>query len=155
MMPHHTRFDDIDHLKAELEQESRYKETIEWSNAELERSISQLSAYLDELDANSRAADDNEWKVRFDSQTAMNKQLKDQKDFLETELTEARRRLTTGSYPEAMNFNLEALNEPELLRLVKHLERMRNDVFSTLRDTEWKLDKESKEFHHFDEMRRA
>ncbi|CAG7831477.1 unnamed protein product, partial [Allacma fusca] len=55
-------------------------------------------------------------------------------------LTEARRRLTTGSYPEAMNFNLEALNEPELLRLVKHLERMRNDVFSTLRDTEWKLD---------------
>ncbi|CAG7726488.1 unnamed protein product, partial [Allacma fusca] len=95
MMPH-TRYDDVDHLKAELEQERRYKETIEWSNAELERSISELSAYLDELDANSRAADDNEWKVRFDSQTALNKQLKDQKDFLETELTEARRRLTTG-----------------------------------------------------------
>lgn len=38
---------------------------------------------------------------------------------------------------------------------MKHLERMRNDFYSTLRDTEWKLDKESKEFHHFDEMRRV
>ncbi len=56
-------------------------------------------------------ADDNEWKVRFESQTAQNKQLQEQRDWLETELSEARRKLTTGSYPEAMNFNLDALNE--------------------------------------------
>lgn len=155
MMLPHTRYDDLEHLKAELEQEKRYREGMEWSNSEMERSIGELETYLRDLDDSTREADDNEWKVRFESQTALNKQLTEQKDWLETELAEARRKLTTGSYPEAMNFNLDALNEAELLRLVKHLERMRNDYYSTLRDTEWKLDKESKEFHHFDEMRRV
>lgn len=41
-------------------------------------------------------------------------------------------------------FHIFLLIKAELLRLVKHLERMRNDYYSTLRDTEWKLDKESK-----------
>ncbi|ODN04173.1 hypothetical protein Ocin01_02495 [Orchesella cincta] len=43
----------------------------------------------------------------------------------------------------------------ELIRLVKHMERMRNDCYTTLRDAEYKIDKEVKEYHHFDEMRRC
>lgn len=46
------------------------------------------------------SADDNEWKVRFESQTALNKQLQEQREWLETELSEARRKYTTGKVVE-------------------------------------------------------
>jgi bacterioferritin (cytochrome b1) len=42
--------------------------------------------------------DDNEWKVRYESQVALNKQQEEHKDWLETELAEARRKLTTGNF---------------------------------------------------------
>jgi len=41
-------------------------------------------------------ADDNEWKVRFESQQTMNKHLQEHKEWLEAELADARRKLTTG-----------------------------------------------------------
>lgn len=57
-------------------------------------------------------ADDNEWKVRFESQTALNKQFQEQKDWLETELVDARRKLTTGKIP-----NLKKMGRKEIIGL--------------------------------------
>ncbi|ODM90345.1 hypothetical protein Ocin01_16338 [Orchesella cincta] len=54
MMLPHTRYDDLEHLKAELEQEKRYREGIEWSNSEMERSIGELETYLRDLDDSTR-----------------------------------------------------------------------------------------------------
>jgi hypothetical protein len=152
--PDLAHYDDVDHLLTELEQEKRHRDAIEWSNAELERSVAELETYYRDLHADSRDPDDNEWKVRFESQTELNKQLNEQREWLESELMEMRRKLTIGAYPEAKKYNLDSLNEPELLRLVKHLERTRNGLYSSMRDMEWKLDKEAKEFRHFDEIRR-
>lgn len=48
------------------------------------------------------------------------------------------------------SFDWDNLSETELKRLVIQLEKTRNDLKSDLKEMQWKLDKEGKEFHHHD-----
>ena len=46
-------------------------------------------------------------------------------------------------------------SETELKRLVGQLEKTRSDLKSDLREVQWRLDKEGREFHHHDEVRNS
>ncbi|XP_037776629.1 uncharacterized protein LOC119573484 [Penaeus monodon] len=51
--------------------------------------------------------------------------------------------------------DLDKYSEFELLRMVKSLERERNNLYSDLRNKSWLLDNQSKEYHHLKELIRA
>lgn len=54
--------------------------------------------------------------------------------------------------PDPFSLDWDNLSETELKRLVVQLERTRNDLKSDLREMQWRLDKEGKEFHHHDDF---
>lgn len=54
--------------------------------------------------------------------------------------------------PDPFSLDWDNLSETELKRLVGQLERTRSDLKSDLREMEWRLDKEGREYHHFDDF---
>ena len=52
--------------------------------------------------------------------------------------------------PDPLSLDWENLSETELKRLVGQLEKTKGDLQSDLQEMQWRLDKEGKEFHHFD-----
>ena len=52
--------------------------------------------------------------------------------------------------PDPFSLDWDNLSETELKRLVGQLEKTRNDLKSDVREMEWRLDKEGREYHHFD-----
>lgn len=128
------------------EKNGENRDQIELENTDLEKTIVELENYLRHLDevATTGSAEDNEWKTRYEIQKAHDLHLADHKAWLEAELAETEWKLHTGSYPDAMNCNLDLLTELELVRLVKHMERIKNDYYTSVCDTDYKTEKETK-----------
>ena len=62
------------------------KDTVEWSNVELERSVRAMEANVIALESGNPEADDSEMKQKYDNQKQLNVQLQEQKRWLEHEL---------------------------------------------------------------------
>ncbi|KAG1651281.1 Coiled-coil domain-containing protein 169 [Nymphon striatum] len=151
---------EIKEIKEEIEKEYQFKD-------ELENSIAGLKEKVDKLEKSSRnnksksgtaTASEEEWKVRYETQVELNahleKQIKWLHDKLEKVSIQAQNGIK-GLTAFLADLDLDNLSEPELARLAKQLEKDRNALYNELRDTEWKLDKESKAFHGFNEVRKA
>ena len=54
--------------------------------------------------------------------------------------------------PDAFSLDWDTLSETELKRLVLQLEKTKNDLVSDLREMEWRMDKEARDFHHYDQF---
>merc|ERR1740129_983761 len=54
--------------------------------------------------------------------------------------------------PDPFALDWDALSETEMKRLVVQLEKTRNDLRSDLREMEWRLDKEGREYHHYEDF---
>ncbi|XP_059483564.1 uncharacterized protein LOC132201420 [Neocloeon triangulifer] len=145
---------DLTILKTELEHEKRLRRTILWSNRELQRIVYELEDEIIQLDSEDPDLPDpgNEWWVRLVAQNEINKQLEQQKKWLELELEQIIKQKEARP-PKTMNFDLDLLTETELIRLVKRLERQRTDMYSTLRNLEWRLDREGREHQRLAEMK--
>lgn len=129
-------------------------------------------------------AEDNEWKTRYEQQKDLDIHLSEYQSWLTAELADIEWKLHTGkqsnknrnnlrdledsihklivhffddegAFPEAMNCNLDLLTELELVRLVKHMERMKADYYNSVRDTDFRTEREMKDFHHLDDLRRT
>ncbi|CAB3368736.1 Hypothetical predicted protein [Cloeon dipterum] len=146
---------DLTILKTELEHEKRLRRTILWSNCQLDRIIYELE---DEIIAFDKADPDqaepgNELWVRLETQKVVNRQLEQQRKWLELELEQTKRKIHAASKPAVMNFDLDLLTETELIRLVKRLERQRTDLYSNLRNLEFRLDREGREQQRLAEIK--
>ncbi|XP_075210405.1 uncharacterized protein LOC142317741 [Lycorma delicatula] len=152
------RSNDMENIRAELEQEKKYRDTMVNSNKELEASILKMEKELQRL----RKEDPTEGKAissftqtscdgykQLQAQLAMNAKL--EKDIA---LERERLRILTDSETDITELNLDGLTQAELIRVVKQLERMRTDLQSTLRDTEHNLDSQAKDFFRLNETRR-
>ena len=62
------------------------KDTAEYSNEELERSVRAMERNVQALENGNLEADDSEVKIRYDNQRQLNVQLQEQKRWLEHEL---------------------------------------------------------------------
>ncbi len=76
----------IEELRRELDAEQKSKDTVEWSNLELERSVRAMEANVIALESGNADADDSEAKRKYDNQKQLNAQLQEQKRWLEHEL---------------------------------------------------------------------
>ena len=76
----------LESLKKELEAETKAKDTVEWSNLELERSVRAMEMNVLQLEAGNHDADDSEIKQKYENQRQLNVQLQEQKRWLEHEL---------------------------------------------------------------------
>ena len=54
------------------------KDTVEWSNVELERSVRAMEANVIALESGNPEADDSEMKQKYDNQKQLNVQLQEQ-----------------------------------------------------------------------------
>ncbi len=66
--------------------ETKAKDTMEWSNLELERSVRAMEVNVLQLEAGNHEADDSEIKQKYENQRQLNVQLQEQKRWLEHEL---------------------------------------------------------------------
>ena len=66
--------------------EQKAKDTIDWSNAELERSVMAMEQNVLQLEAGNLDIDDSEEKQKYENQRQLNIQLLEQKRWLEHEL---------------------------------------------------------------------
>ncbi|TRY68718.1 hypothetical protein TCAL_15105 [Tigriopus californicus] len=145
----------ISSMKKELELEQKAKDTMEWSNAELERSVRAMEANVMQLESGNFDADDSEIKQKYENQRQLNVQLQEQKRWLEHELEQVRLKIQNEKQypmPDPFSLDWDNLSETELKRLVGQLEKTRNDLKSDLRERQWRLDKEGKEYHHYDDF---
>ncbi|XP_077518526.1 coiled-coil domain-containing protein 169-like isoform X1 [Amblyomma americanum] len=142
---------EIKRLKAEIENEEKMKHM-------LEQSINDLCKTVESLEVQSQSADvsdEDEWKVRYYTQVEVNEQLEHQRDWLRSRAEAARVNNKEGLTEYLADLDLDSLTENQLVRYLKQLEKDRNAVYNEIRDTEWKLDQESKAFHKFNDTRKA
>ncbi|XP_023218685.1 coiled-coil domain-containing protein 169-like isoform X2 [Centruroides sculpturatus] len=157
-------FDDLERLKLEIYDEKRKKKVLEESIAELQQAVSVLEEQTENMDI----SEDDEWKIRYYTQVEVNQQLEGQRDWLQDRVYSARNqtqdvastRITRsnkliGIQAMLAELDLDSLTEHQLQRYLKQLEKERNGLYNELRDTEWKLDQESKSFHKFNDTRKA
>ncbi|XP_013780204.2 coiled-coil domain-containing protein 169-like isoform X1 [Limulus polyphemus] len=138
-------------LLAEIENEQKMKDFLEKSIEDLEQSVETLEQQAE----NSDLGDEDEWKVRYYTQVEVNSQLERQRDWLRERVETARNHTAEGVTAMLADLDLDSLSENQLLRYLKQLEKDRNILYNELRDTEWKLDQESKEFHKYNDTRKA
>ncbi|XP_042856829.1 uncharacterized protein LOC122243356 isoform X2 [Penaeus japonicus] len=169
-------------LEKELEQEIRYRLTLEhlyivqrylasrdtdtilWSVGVLQQSVDELQKQLEDL--NNGEDEMSEFKLRYEAQLELNSKLDEQTQWYEEEVDKTKEKIKKAfqrvpnnitslcqefSYDE----DLDKYTEFELLRMVKSLERERNNLYSDLRNKSWMLDNQSKEYHHLKELIRA
>ncbi|XP_037506521.1 coiled-coil domain-containing protein 169 isoform X1 [Rhipicephalus sanguineus] len=142
---------EIKRLKSEIENEEKMKHM-------LEQSINDLCKTVEALEVQSQSADvsdEDEWKVRYYTQVEVNEQLEHQRDWLRSRAEAARVNNKEGLTEYLADLDLDSLTENQLVRYLKQLEKDRNSVYNEIRDTEWKLDQESKAFHKFNDTRKA
>lgn len=139
-------------LEKELEQEIRYRDTILWSVGVLQQSVDELQKQLDDL--NSGEDEDSEFKLRYEAQLELNSKLEEQTLWYEEEVEKTKEKIKKGQ-EFSYDADLDKYTEFELLRMVKSLERERNNLYSDLRNKSWLLDNQSKEYHHLKELIRA
>jgi len=145
---------EIERIKAEIETEQKSKETIEWTNMELEKTVRMMERNVIAMEAGNHETDDSDAKQKYEGQKQLNIQLMEQKRWLEHELEEIKLKIQNDkSHPlPDMLLDWDSLSETELKRLVGQLEKTRNDLKGDIREVEFRLDKEGKEYHHFEEF---
>ncbi|XP_063871505.1 uncharacterized protein LOC135106428 isoform X2 [Scylla paramamosain] len=139
-------------LEKELEQEMRYRDTIQWSVDVLQQSVDELQQQLARQDQGHE--EESEFKLRCEAQMALNKKLEEQTEWYQDEVDKTKEKVSQGQ-EYTYDQDLDQYNEFELLRLMKRLERERNNLYSDLRNSSWLLDNHSKEYHHLKELIRA
>ena len=167
--------EEIDQLKKEIELEQKNKDSADWSNEELERSVRAMERNVLALESGNLEADDSEIKTKYDNQRQLNVQLQEQKRWLEHELEQVGFRGQIAllddiiavflfqiklkiqnekmqAMPDPFSLDWDNLSETELKRLVGQLEKTRNDLQSDLREMQRRLEKEGREFHHYDDF---
>ncbi|CAB4054353.1 AGAP [Lepeophtheirus salmonis] len=145
----------IEDLKKEIEMEQKAKNTLEWSNQELERSVTAMERNVLQLEGGNLSIDDSEEKQKYENQKHLNVQLQEQKKWLEHELEQIKIKIQNDKLhplPNSFALDWDTLSETELKRLVMELEKTKNDIISDLREVEWKMDKEGRDFHHYDDF---
>ncbi|XP_023222558.1 coiled-coil domain-containing protein 169-like [Centruroides sculpturatus] len=142
---------DLADLRAEVETEEQMKEMLDISIAELQETLLTLEQDLENADI----GEEDEWKVRYYTQMEVNNQLQQQKDWLKSKVETSRNQSHEGVTALLADLDLDSLSENQLLRYLRQLEKDRNALYNELRDTEWKLDKESKTFHKYNDTRNA
>jgi len=145
---------EIERIKSEIELEQKNKQTLEWTNMELEKSVRMMERNVMAMEAGNHEADDSEAKQKYEGQKQLNTQLMEQKRWLEHELEEIKLKIQNDkSHPlPDMLLDWDSLSETELKRLVGQLEKTRNDLKGDIREVEFRLDKEGKDFHHFEDF---
>merc|ERR1711953_271669 len=145
---------EIERIKAEIETEQKSKETIEWTNMELEKTVRMMERNVLAMEAGNHETDDSEAKQKYEGQKQLNIQLMEQKRWLEHELEEIKLKIQNDkSHPlPDMLLDWGSLSETELKRLGGQLEKTRNDLKGDIREVEFRLDKEGKDFHHFEDF---
>ncbi|XP_042208531.1 uncharacterized protein LOC121856846 isoform X3 [Homarus americanus] len=173
--------DEMTRLEKELEQEMRYRDTLEqlcvvrhfltsddedtiqWSVGVLQQSVDDLEKRLEDLGEGHDEG--SEFKLRYEAQLELNDKLEEQTEWYLDEVHKTKEKIkrvyrrgfsiTTLSQEYTYDQDLDQYNEFELLRMVKSLERERNNLYSDLRNKSWILDNHSKEYHHLKELIRA
>ena len=133
MVPQTTKDDtdaEIERIKAEIETEQKSKETIEWTNMELEKTVRMMERNVVAMEAGNHETDDSDAKQKYEGQKQLNIQLMEQKRWLEHELEEIKLKIQNDkSHPlPDMLLDWDSLSETELKRLVGQLEKTRNDL---------------------------
>ncbi|XP_069159535.1 uncharacterized protein [Procambarus clarkii] len=164
------RKEEMTRLEKELEQEMRYRDTleqlyavkrsltdkdpdtIEWSVGVLQHSVDELQKQLSHIDEGNDEG--SEYKLRYEAQLELNDKLQEQTVWYQSEADKTREKIKQGQ-EYTYDQDLDLYNEFELLRLVKSLEKERNNLYSDLRNLSWVLDNHSKEYHHLKELIRA
>lgn len=82
--------EEIENLNKEIELEQKNKDTADWNNEELERSVRAMERNVMQLEAGNLEADDSEIKIKYDNQRQLNVQLQEQKRWLEHELEQVK-----------------------------------------------------------------
>ena len=85
----------------------------------------------------------------------LNYLIQEQKRWLEHELEQVKLKIQNDKLlqiPDPFSLDWDNLSETELKRLVGQLEKTRSDLKSDLREVQWRLDKEGREFHHHDDF---
>uniref|UniRef100_A0A1B6FN87 Uncharacterized protein n=1 Tax=Cuerna arida TaxID=1464854 RepID=A0A1B6FN87_9HEMI len=144
---------EVMNLKAELEQEMKYRDKMFADNKNLEATIIKLEKelqYIRKQDPNLNPPNTScDGYQRWQAQLKANSKL--EKDItLESE----KLRILKDAETDITDLNLDNLSQAELIRLVKQLERLKTDYQSTLNDTEHQLDVQAKEFHKLNETRK-
>ncbi|KAK4301656.1 hypothetical protein Pmani_026214 [Petrolisthes manimaculis] len=140
-------------LQKELEQEMRYRDTIQWSVAVLEQSVDELQQQLEAV-TEGQQEEGGEFKLRFEAQEQLNAKLEEQTEWYLEEVDKTKEKIKRGQ-EYTFDQDLDQYNEFELLKMVKSLERERNNLYSDLRGKSWVLDNQSKEYYHLKELIRA
>ncbi|XP_037087280.1 coiled-coil domain-containing protein 169-like isoform X2 [Pollicipes pollicipes] len=148
---------EFERLTADLDSELHYSDTLDWSNASLEQSVEDLREKLRALDREQIPTDDDaqEWRTRYESQVALNAELEQQRAALAEQQSTVRTNIKEVYKIDMMFPEYEKFTETELIKLTKQLERQKQDLISQLKNVQYQTDKESKDFHHFDELRRT
>ncbi|XP_065058545.1 coiled-coil domain-containing protein 169-like [Rhopilema esculentum] len=130
---------EIERLKGEINQEEQAKEMLEQSIADLTKTANEL---VDELELLEENNGEEEWKERYNEQVEMNKNLEKQILMLKDKMKELKGELERGN--NVQTSELDQMNEIELKRLIKQLEREKHELDGNLKDLEWQLDTEAK-----------
>ncbi|XP_068203953.1 uncharacterized protein [Palaemon carinicauda] len=174
--------DEMAKLQKELDQEIRYRatmeqlwlikrylaskelDTIQWSVGVLQQSVDELQKQLEAV----KKGEDfgSEYKLRYETQLELNAKLEEQTAWYVDEIDKTKEKMkqayqriqygvTTLCQEYAYDQDLNDYSEFELLRLVKSLERERNNLYGDLRNKSWLLDNQSKEYYHLKELIKA
>ncbi|XP_077287334.1 uncharacterized protein LOC143912059 isoform X2 [Arctopsyche grandis] len=137
---------EIDSLKHELDSEKNNRDNAFIRNNDLEKSIVKIQEQLNK--------NEYEWENDEELMNVLNrnKELSDEVQNLKSQLPELKEKLKNAKVcgkdckmkHDNLNINLDLLNEIELLKTIKRLERLRTDIKSELVSKEWSLDNESK-----------
>ncbi|XP_064107192.1 uncharacterized protein LOC135216097 isoform X3 [Macrobrachium nipponense] len=174
--------DEMAKLQKELDQEIRYRatmeqlwlikrylaskelDTIQWSVGVLQQSVDELQKQLEAVNKGEDFG--SEYKLRYETQLELNAKLEEQTAWYVDEIDKTKEKmkqayqrmkysLTTLCQEFAYDQDLNDYTEFELLRLVKTLERERNNLYGDLRNKSWLLDNQSKEYYHLKELIKA
>ncbi|XP_064482029.1 coiled-coil domain-containing protein 169-like isoform X2 [Ornithodoros turicata] len=142
---------EIKQLKIDIENEQKMKQMLDQSIDDLCKTVESLEIQAQSTDV----GDEDEWKVRYYTQVEVNRQLEHQRDWLRERAQAAKVNNKEGLTEYLADLDLDSLTENQLIRYLRQLEKDRNIVHNEIRDTEWKLDQESKAFHKFNDIRKA
>ncbi|KAK6633760.1 hypothetical protein RUM44_004367 [Polyplax serrata] len=141
-------------IEDELEREKKYLYALCMENKELEEIIENYdkeTTYLktnlpQQIVGDKKMHSGNEYWFKYETQMELIRKLERERKNLESEIKQIE---------EQGMINLDSLSQSELIMYVKQLERSKTNLLSELRSKEWGLDKQAKDIHHLNEMKRA
>ncbi|GAB6026898.1 hypothetical protein CHUAL_013543 [Chamberlinius hualienensis] len=142
----------VERLFEEIEKEKQLVETLNEAIEEIEKSTEQLEQHIIDADSgNDRLA--NIWKEKYESQVRINENLEKLRNSIKEEVEVERTKITSGwtKYPSTYELDQD-ISEAELHRLIRQLEMVKMNLNSELNDLHWKMDQESSDYHHFNDL---